>query len=88
MIVYTEEEEQLLASMLIEVIHGEVDRLMQNQVFSLVDSLLRQKDDHSEEAPLDISKMKAMPLDEMPLLINSDDLLIRTVAQWRLKIGK
>lgn len=31
---------------------------------------------------------KIIPLEEMPLLINNSDIYKRTVAIWRLKIGK
>ena len=30
----------------------------------------------------------AKPLKDMPLLINDEDLTIRTTAIWRLKIGR
>jgi hypothetical protein len=45
---------------------------------------------NSESIPVSTDQIKVMslPLEEMPLYINSGESTIRILAMWRLKIGK
>jgi hypothetical protein len=42
----------------------------------------------NKTAPWHIDRIKNMPIEDMPLLVNDKDVSSRTAAIWRLKMGK
>jgi len=58
----------------------------------IIDPMLKELENFdnvlNKTAPWHIDRIKSMPIEDMPLLVNDPDVSTRTVASWRLKLGK
>ena len=100
---YSEEEQNLLITMLtlayqqatrdrieksLKPYVGQPSQVVRDVILNPLASISEELDKHLREVETRKSDITQISIDQVPLYINDPDILTRTTAIWRLKIGK
>jgi prephenate dehydrogenase len=100
---YSEEEQNLLTEMLtlayqqatrgriekaLKPYIGQSTQVVRDIIMNPLASISEELDRHLREVENLQSEITQISIDQVPLYINDPDILTRTTAIWRLKIGK